>query len=114
MASLVSDGRFRGDRGHHLLALFDEPRLRRILARMLDEERFLSPYGIRSLSRWHKDHPYVFWAGGAEQRVGYLPAESDSGQASVAARHHALGLREEDYADARVLTWVLRNSSRLK
>jgi hypothetical protein len=57
----------------------NEEKLRRILTRMLDEERFFSPYGIRSLSRWHKDHPYVFWAGGVEQRVSYLPAESDSG-----------------------------------
>ena len=46
---------------------------------MLDENEFLSPYGIRSLSRYHADHPYVFNAGGREYRVSYLPAESDSG-----------------------------------
>ena len=46
---------------------------------MLGENEFLSPYGIRSLSRYHADHPYVFSAGGQEYRVGYLPAESDSG-----------------------------------
>jgi hypothetical protein len=68
-----------GVRGRRLLAVVTEEKLRRILARMLDESRFFSDYGIRSLSRWHKDHPYIFWAGGAEQRVGYLPAESDSG-----------------------------------
>jgi hypothetical protein len=68
-----------GVRGRHLFAVVNEEKLRRILTRMLDEERFFSPYGIRSLSRWHKDHPYVFWAGGVEQRVSYLPAESDSG-----------------------------------
>jgi hypothetical protein len=46
---------------------------------MLDEEEFLSPYGIRSLSRYHEKHPFVFRAGGQEYRVGYLPAESDTG-----------------------------------
>jgi hypothetical protein len=46
---------------------------------MLDEERFLSPYGIRSLSRWHKDHPYVFYVHGQEYKVAYEPAESTSG-----------------------------------
>jgi hypothetical protein len=61
------------------LAVVTEAKLRRILARMLDPERFLSPHGIRSLSRWHKDHPYSFWVSGGEQRVAYLPAESDSG-----------------------------------
>jgi len=66
-----------GDRG--IMAVVSQPRLRRILERMLDEEEFLSPYGIRSLSRYHKDHPFVFQAGGAEYRVDYLPAESDSG-----------------------------------
>ena len=49
----VSGARLRGHDGRRLLALFDEPRLRRVLARMLDEEEFLSPYGIRSLSRYH-------------------------------------------------------------
>jgi len=46
---------------------------------MLDEKEFLSPFGIRSLSRYHADHPYVFWAGDQEFRVSYLPAESDTG-----------------------------------
>ena len=46
---------------------------------MLDEDEFLSPYGIRSLSRYHADHPYVIQAGGHEYRVSYLPAESDTG-----------------------------------
>jgi hypothetical protein len=65
------------DRG--VLALVNQDRLRRILARMLDENEFLSPYGIRSLSRYHLDHPYVFKVRGEEYRVRYLPAESDSG-----------------------------------
>jgi hypothetical protein len=50
-----------------------------VLARMLDESEFLSPYGIRSLSRYHEEHPYVFRSGQQEYRVSYLPAESDSG-----------------------------------
>jgi hypothetical protein len=62
-----------------ILALVNEGRLRRILTRMLDENEFLSPYGIRALSRYHADHPYVFSVQGKEYRVGYLPAESDSG-----------------------------------
>src|SRR5262249_1057095 len=65
--------------GRHLFALFGEDRLRRILARMLDEDEFLGRYGIRSLSRYHADHPYSFWVHGQEYRVGYRPAESDSG-----------------------------------
>ena len=62
-----------------IMGLVNQNRLRRILTRMLDENEFLSPYGIRSLSRYHAEHPYVFTAGGQEYRVGYLPAESDSG-----------------------------------
>jgi hypothetical protein len=62
-----------------ILGLVNQERLRRILTRMLDENEFLSPYGIRSLSRYHAEHPYVFSAGGQEYRVSYLPAESDSG-----------------------------------
>jgi hypothetical protein len=62
-----------------IIGLVNQDRLRRILTRMLDENEFLSPYGIRSLSRHHADHPYVFTGLGAEYRVGYLPAESDSG-----------------------------------
>jgi hypothetical protein len=62
-----------------IMGLVNQNRLRRILTRMLDENEFLSPYGIRSLSRYHAEHPYVFSAGGQEYRVSYLPAESDSG-----------------------------------
>ncbi len=53
-------------------------KLRRVLARMLDEERFLSPNGVRSLSRWHKDHSYALRVHGEEYRVEYMPAESSN------------------------------------
>jgi len=62
-----------------IVALVNEDKLRRILTRMLDEEEFLSPYGIRSLSRYHAEHPYVFNVDGREYRVDYLPAESNTG-----------------------------------
>ena len=62
-----------------LIGLVNEGRLRRILTRMLDENEFLSPYGIRALSRYHAEHPYVFSVSGQEYCVAYLPAESDSG-----------------------------------
>lgn len=68
-----------GCAGRRLGAIVDETKLRRILAKMLDENEFLSPYGIRALSRYHAGHPYVFRAEGQEYRVSYLPAESDSG-----------------------------------
>jgi hypothetical protein len=62
-----------------ILALVNPERLRRILTKMLDENEFLGPYGIRSLSRFHEQHPYVFHVEGKEYRVDYLPAESDTG-----------------------------------
>jgi hypothetical protein len=62
-----------------IAALVNENRLRRILTRTLDEKEFLSPYGVRALSRYHEDHPYIVRVDGQEYRVNYLPAESDSG-----------------------------------
>jgi len=62
-----------------LLALVNEERLRRILSKMLDENEFLGPHGIRALSKFHERHPYTFNVGGQEHRVDYLPAESDNG-----------------------------------
>jgi mannosylglycerate hydrolase MGH1-like protein len=62
-----------------ILALINPERLRRILSKMLDEAEFLSPYGIRSLSKFHERHPYVFHVHGQEYRVDYLPAESNTG-----------------------------------
>ncbi len=61
------------------LSLVNRTRLRSVLHYMLDEEEFLSPYGIRALSRYHKDHPYVFSAMGMDYRVDYEPAESSTG-----------------------------------
>src|ERR1700744_4810905 len=75
----ITAGRAPGRPGGYLLALFDENRLRRVLARMLDEEEFLSPYGIRSLSRYHAEHPFVVQVQGHEYRLNYLPAESGTG-----------------------------------
>ncbi len=75
----IADPLAPGVNGRRMLSLVNEHKLRRILNRMLDEERFLSPHGIRSISRWHLDHPYSFAAGGVEHRVQYEPAESTSG-----------------------------------
>ena len=67
-----------GVHGRRLASILDEKKLRRVLAKMLDEDEFLSEYGIRSLSRFHADHPFVLNVGGKEYRVAYLPAESDT------------------------------------
>jgi len=75
----IHDPRAQGRNGRRLAAILNEARLRRVLSVMLDEQEFLSPYGIRSISRRHLEHPFVFHAGGQEYRVGYLPAESDTG-----------------------------------
>jgi hypothetical protein len=69
----------RVEGGPRLLAILNEEKLRRVLACMLDEQEFLSPYGIRALSRYHLEHPYIFHANGQEYRVDYLPAESNTG-----------------------------------
>jgi hypothetical protein len=66
-----------GDR--RLLSLLDEDKLRKLLTRMLDEAEVLSSHGIRSVSAYHRDNPYVVGVGGGEYRVDYLPAESNTG-----------------------------------
>jgi hypothetical protein len=68
-----------GQSNRRLASALDESKLRRVLGTMLDEKEFLGPYGIRALSRFHEEHPYVFEVGGQTYRVSYLPAESDTG-----------------------------------
>jgi hypothetical protein len=75
LASLKRRG--RGDR--ILLALCDEDKLRKILDRMLDEDEFFADHGIRSLSKYHKDHPYSMVVNGQKFEVSYVPGDSDSG-----------------------------------
>jgi hypothetical protein len=79
LCAAIHDPAKRGFAGRQLASILDETRLRRVLTKMLDEKEFLSEFGIRSLSRYHADHPYVISAGGQEYRVAYLPAESDTG-----------------------------------
>jgi hypothetical protein len=61
------------------LSLVNRYRLKSVCTYLLDEKEFLSPYGIRAISRFHKDHPYVLEVGGMEHRVDYEPAESSTG-----------------------------------
>jgi hypothetical protein len=74
-----TDAGFIGYNGRRLLSILNETQLRRVLGYLLDEQEFLGPYGIRSLSRYHLDHPFRFWTGGQEFAVHYLPAESNNG-----------------------------------
>jgi hypothetical protein len=75
----IQDVTKSGVGGRLMAAILDEKKLRRVLAKMLDENEFLSEFGIRALSRFHAEHPYVFHTNGQEFGVGYLPGESDSG-----------------------------------
>jgi hypothetical protein len=79
LCKAIHDPRQPGHNGRRLASILDERKLRRVLNKMLDEQEFLSPSGIRSLSRYHAEHPYIIEAGGQDYRVSYLPAESDSG-----------------------------------
>jgi Glycosyl hydrolase family 63 C-terminal domain len=74
-----TDEGFIGYKERRLLSILNKNELERVLAYMLDENEFLGPYGIRSLSRYHLDHPFVFHVGGEEYKVQYLPAESNTG-----------------------------------
>jgi hypothetical protein len=67
----------RGER--RLLSIVNRDQLRRVLRLMLDESEFLSPHGIRAVSRYHRDNPYILMVGGVEHRVDYEPAESSTG-----------------------------------
>jgi hypothetical protein len=79
LRAAIHDPGKTGVAGRRLASILDENKLRRVLAKLLDENEFLSPFGIRSLSRYHEQHPFVMNAGGREYRVNYLPAESDTG-----------------------------------
>jgi hypothetical protein len=70
---------FIGYKDRRLFSLLTKTKLERVLGYLLDENEFLGPYGIRSLSRYHLDHPYSFWVGNQEYKVQYLPAESNTG-----------------------------------
>lgn len=79
LAQLVSRWQVPGAGEHRLMALLRGHRMKRVLRRMLDETEFLADYGVRAVSRYHLDHPYIFETGGTRYTVTYLPAESDSG-----------------------------------
>lgn len=79
LAKLVSHWQQPGSENRRLLSIARAFRMKKTLQRILDEGAFLSPYGIRALSREHLDHPYVFNCHGRRYEVKYLPAESDSG-----------------------------------
>jgi hypothetical protein len=78
LANLISRWTVKGKGARHLLSLLRGHRMKRLLKRMLDENEFLSGYGIRALSRYHLDHPYVLHANGSEFKVKYTPGEGDS------------------------------------
>jgi len=75
----ADDPTIGGYAGRRLAAVCSKEKLQRILAYMLDENEFFSPYGIRSLSKYHLNHPFSFWLGEQEYKVQYLPAESNTG-----------------------------------
>jgi hypothetical protein len=79
LKTFIHDPSKLGQSDRRLGAILDETKLRRVLEKMLDEKEFLSPFGIRALSRVHAEHPYVFNVGGQDYRVGYVPGESDTG-----------------------------------
>jgi hypothetical protein len=74
-----SEAGFKGYHDRRLLAVLNKKKLERVLGYLLDENEFLGPHGIRSLSRFHLDHPFRFNVGQQPFEVRYLPAESDSG-----------------------------------
>lgn len=78
LAQLVSRWNEEGKGNKHLLSLLRGHRMKRLLARMLDETEFLGPYGVRSLSKRYEQQPFVFRKDGVELSVKYLPGESDS------------------------------------
>ncbi|MEA2693720.1 MAG: hypothetical protein QOJ16_3107 [Acidobacteriota bacterium] len=79
LAALVSRWHVPGGADQRLLSLLRGHRLKALLRRMLDESEFLSPYGVRSLSKYHQDHPYVLEIGGKSFSIDYEPGESTTG-----------------------------------
>ncbi len=79
LAGLISRWHEPGQGERRLLSLLRGHRMKMLLKRMLDETEFLSNYGVRSLSKFHRENPYRFHANGMEFTVNYQPAESDSG-----------------------------------
>jgi len=74
-----TDEGYVGNKGRRILSILNRKKLERVLGYLLDENEFLGPHGIRSLSRYHLEHPFTFWVGHQEYRVQYLPAESNTG-----------------------------------
>jgi hypothetical protein len=74
-----ADEKFIGYANRRLLSVCNKQKVERILAYMLDENEFFGPYGIRSLSRYHLEHPFLFNLSGQEFKVQYLPGESNTG-----------------------------------
>ena len=79
LASLVSHWEIEGKGKRRLFSLLRGHRFKRLLKRMLDETEFLSDYGVRALSKYHKSNPYIFRTNGDKFKVGYEPAESQTG-----------------------------------
>jgi hypothetical protein len=75
----IQDPRESGYGDRRMMSVLNETKLRRVLARLLDENEFFGPHGIRALSKVHAEHPYVFNVHGEELKVEYLPAESNTG-----------------------------------
>ncbi len=80
----------KGQAGRALLSVLNHEKLFHSLNRLLDESEFLSPYGIRSLSKFHAEHPYILKLNGEEYRVDYEPAESTSAAFGSSALNAAL------------------------
>jgi hypothetical protein len=74
-----TDAGFIGHRERRLLSILNKRKLERVLGYLLDENEFLGPHGIRSLSRYHLERPFVLHVAGQEYKVQYLPAESNTG-----------------------------------
>src|SRR5262249_45313915 len=74
-----ADEKFVGYDSRRLLSVCNKQKVEKILAYMLDENEFFGPYGIRSMSKYHLEHPFIFQFEGQEYKVQYLPAESNTG-----------------------------------